>query len=161
MRKGGLATGALLGGAIAAVIGIVYALLGAEWIDTGLMRERATESGIGTPATYLAFCAYVIFVNSLLEEYIWRWFVFRQCERLLGGGLAVFAAALLFTLHHVVALAAYFDLRTTALAALGVFLGATIWSWCYWRFRSVWPGYLSHALADIAILAIGYSLILG
>jgi uncharacterized protein len=50
-------------------------------------------------------------------------------------------------------------LPTTLLCCAGVFAGGVIWSALYLRYRSIWPGYLSHALADLAIFAIGASLL--
>jgi membrane protease YdiL (CAAX protease family) len=73
----------------------------------------------------------------------------------------VVGAALAFTAHHVVALAGQFNWDITLLASLGVFIGGTAWSWLYLRYRSIWPGYVSHAIVDVAIFVIGYGLIFG
>ena len=75
--------------------------------------------------------------------------------------LAVLASAACFTVHHVTALQAQFDWKVTLLASLGVFIGGAIWSWMYGRYRSVWPGYLSHAIVDVAIYVIGWGIIFG
>jgi membrane protease YdiL (CAAX protease family) len=53
------------------------------------------------------------------------------------------------------------SVMTALLGSLGVFIGGAVWSWLYLRYRSVWPCYLSHALADAAIFIIGYRLIFG
>jgi membrane protease YdiL (CAAX protease family) len=73
----------------------------------------------------------------------------------------VVAAALAFTAHHVIALAAQFNWGVTLLGSLGVFSGGAAWSWLYLRYRSIWPGYISHAMVDVAIFVIGYGLIFG
>jgi uncharacterized protein len=46
------------------------------------------------------------------------------------------------------------------LGSLGVFAGGAVWSHLYLRTRSIWPGYLSHALADVAVFAVGAQIIL-
>jgi membrane protease YdiL (CAAX protease family) len=115
--------------------------------------------GFGTLGKYALLGAYIIFCNSLLEEYVWRWFVFRRCEDLLAGWLAVLASGLFFTLHHAVLLAVEFDWKVATLSSAGVFAGGAIWSFHYLRYRSVWPGYLSHAIVDVTILAIGYHIL--
>jgi uncharacterized protein len=98
--------------------------------------------------------------NAVLEEYVWRWFVFRKCEALVRiSWLAVLLSAALFTVHHVLALAAQFDWMITLAASAGVFLGGAVWSWCYLRYRSIWPGFVSHVIVDIAIFAIGWRLL--
>ena len=115
-RHGGLGVGALSGLALGAVIAIFYWTVGRGSIDPQLVREAAVRSGVGTPAAYLAGSAGWVLVNSLLEEYCWRWFVFSRCRRLLPAAPAVLAAAAAFTAHHVVALSAYLDPGLTALA---------------------------------------------
>jgi len=102
---------------------------------------------------------YWITLNSLMEEYVWRWFVFAKFEVLLGGRIAVVATGLAFTAHHVIALAAQFNWIITILGSLGVFVGGVSWSWLYLRYRSVWPCYVSHAIVDIPVFVIGYWLI--
>jgi membrane protease YdiL (CAAX protease family) len=42
-----------------------------------------------------------------------------------------------------------------------VFTGGAIWSWLYVRYRSIWPGYLSHAIVDVAVFAVGWWIIFG
>ncbi|MGL5796089.1 MAG: CPBP family glutamic-type intramembrane protease [Waterburya sp.] len=45
------------------------------------------------------------------------------------------------------------------LGSLGVFLAGIIWAWCFSRYQSLVPSYLSHILADIAIAIIGWQLL--
>lgn len=163
-RKGGLLAGVGLGLVLSLGIYFAYAVLGPQLIDPAQVRARALQVGIGTPLRFVLFAGYLVLVNSLLEEYVWRWFVFRKCEALLPrgwGGAAVLLSAVFFTLHHVIALRAQFDWLPTVLASLGVFLGGVAWSWCYLKYRSVWPGYLSHLIVDVTLLWIGWKLIFG
>ena len=161
-RHGGFGPAVASGVAIAALIfGAYFAVRQLGWVDVGVIRERAELTGLASPAVFIGAAIYWITANSLIEEYVWRWFVFRQFERLFGGKAAVVASALGFTLHHVFALAAQFDWRITALASAGVFTGGLIWSWLYLRFRSVWPCWVSHAIVDVPIFVIGWWLIFG
>jgi len=151
----GVSSGLLMSGAIV----VAYLWVGSDWIDVEAFRRTAVKNGIGTPATFLGLAAYLILVNSLLEEYVWRWFVFRRCEDLMPGWAAVLASALFFTLHHTLALELQFGWRVAILASAGVLFGGAVWSFSYRRYRSIWPGYLSHAIVDIAVLAIGWRLL--
>ena len=36
-----------------------------------------------------------------------------------------------------------------------------VWSVCYLRYRSIWPGWVSHVAADVAGLAIGWRVLFG
>ncbi len=83
----------------------------------------------------------------------------RKWETLVGGPLAVVLAAFCFTLHHASALKLYFDWRITLLGSAGVFAGGVLWSGLYLRYRSIWPGFVSHILVDLAMFAVGWHLI--
>ena len=72
---------------------------------------------------------------------------------------ATIVSALLFTIHHVIALMAFFDWRVTILASLGVFIGSAMWSWLYLRYRNLWTAYVCHVFADVGIFVIGWMLI--
>lgn len=158
-QRGGFGVAALLGLMICGIVLAAYWLIGRAWIDPEQVRQAALRNGIGTPLRYLAFSAYVFLINAALEEYVWRWFVFRKCEVLIGGLRAVGLSALLFTVHHVVALRAQFGWDVTLLASAGIFVGGAMWSWCYLKYRSIWPGYLSHLIVDVAVFIIGWQII--
>ena len=158
----GLGAGITSGLLIAAFVCAAYLVAsGTGVLDGGLVAERAARTGLARPGVYLAGALYWITLNSLLEEYVWRWFVFRKFEILIGARAAVIAAALAFTAHHVVALAGQFPPLLTLVASVGVFTGGAVWSWLYQRYQSIWPGYVSHAIVDVAVFAIGYRLIFG
>ncbi|MDP7348765.1 MAG: CPBP family intramembrane metalloprotease, partial [Phycisphaeraceae bacterium] len=108
---------------------------------------------------YVLGAIYWCTINSILEEYVWRWFVFTRCEALVGQVPATIVSALLFTIHHVIALMAFFDWRVTILASLGVFIGSAMWSWLYLRYRNLWTAYVCHVFADVGIFVIGWRLI--
>lgn len=153
----GIASGLLMSGAIL----LAYLRLGPDWIDVETFRTEAKKNGLGTPERFLVLAAYLILVNSLLEEYVWRWFVFRRCEDLMPAGAAVIASALCFTLHHTIALVIQFGWPVAVLASAGICVGGAVWSFSYGRFRSIWPGYVSHLIVDVAVLAIGWRLLFG
>ncbi len=160
-RRGGFGIAAALGVIISLIILAAFWWIGRHWVDQAAVKAMAAENHLDRWPIYLLGAVYWCTINSLAEEYVWRWFVFRQFEKLMPGGLAVMAAAAGFTAHHIIALSAYFDWRITALGSLGVFVGGVTWSWLYLRYRSVWPCYVSHAIVDLPIFAIGAWLIFG
>lgn len=156
----GMTAGVVTGVAIFLLILLGYVLLG-QWIDKGSVSDKAIEVGLTTPLKYALGAVYWCTFNSLIEEYVWRWFVFTRCERIMPRIPAVMASGLFFTLHHIIALSAYFDWRITAIGSLGVFVGGATWSWIYLRYRNIYAAYVSHVFADLIIFAIGYKLIFG
>lgn len=155
--KGGLGTGAASGLLVSLAILGGWLAIGRHFIDPATARATAQAAGIGDWRLYLGFSLYICTVNAVLEEYVWRWFVFRKSETLLNGAGAgaILLSAFLFTLHHGLALLAQFAWPIALLGSLGVFVGGCLWSGLYLRYRSIWPGYVSHVLVDIAVFLLG------
>jgi membrane protease YdiL (CAAX protease family) len=160
-RQGGIGVGLLSGLVAAAAIVLAAWLFGVFDMDMGELAGEADEMGLTTPRAYLLGALGWTFANSLMEEYVYRWFVFSQCERLMPRFVAVLASAAVFTAHHVVALSTYLPGHLNALASFGVFLGGLIWAVLYSRTRSIWPGWVSHIIADVAVFAVGWELLFG
>jgi membrane protease YdiL (CAAX protease family) len=158
-QRGGFGVAALLGIIISLVIFVLYFTMGRHLIEPKMVKEMAARVGLNGLRMYLAGAAYWILINSALEEYVWRWFVVEKCKSLFPTGAAILLSALFFTIHHAIAVWIYFDFLMVLIASAGVFAGGVIWSWCYNRYRSIWPGYLSHAIVDLAVFIIGYILI--
>lgn len=144
---------------ICAIIYGGYRWLAASLIDVNNFREQLDAVGMTDPKRYLGLALYWTFINALLEEYFWRWYAVQEAERYVSKTLAVFVSAFGFVLHHVLAMKIYFDWTTTLLCASGVFIGGLLWSISYSRYRSVWPGYVSHVLVDAIIFYIGWELL--
>ena len=142
------------------VIISAYFFIGQQLIDLTAIRAKATEVGITSPSLYLVGCVYWSFINSLVEECTWRGFVVSRCKVLFPNAIAVILAALFFTTHHSIALYGYtHSWLIVLLGSLGVFIAGIVWAWCYDRYQSIAPGYISHILADIAIAIVGYQLL--
>jgi membrane protease YdiL (CAAX protease family) len=113
-RKGGFGPALLLGIPVALLIAGAYLLVcGWGWIDPEMIRARP-NSPAASRAIYIGAAIYWITANSLIEEYVWRWFVFRQFERAdRRPRCNRCRSALGFTAHHVIAMAAHFEWRST------------------------------------------------
>jgi membrane protease YdiL (CAAX protease family) len=155
----GIGTAWLTGGLIAAVIVAAYLTFGRAWIDIESYRRELSALGLADPRVFGLLAVYWCVFNAVLEEYVWRWFVFTRCKVLMSGTAAVVVSALLFTVHHVLAMSVYFDLKVTLPASLGVWFGGAIWSWLYLTYRNIWAAYVSHVVADVAVFAVGYVLL--
>ena len=155
--KAGLVNGCVL----AAVIVFGTWLFGGLRIDPAPLAVAAENMGLASPGRFLAGALGWILLNSLMEEYVYRWFILRQCELLMAPRLAIVASATVFTVHHVIAVSRYLDTWFSLLASASVFVGGLVWAWLYQRHRSIWPCWISHILADLAVFAIGYQLLFG
>jgi uncharacterized protein len=157
--RDGLRVGAAVGLAMAAAILAAYWGVLRVHVDPQPVRQAAAEMGIGSPVSYIAGAAAWILVNSLVEEVVWRWFVLKQLRALLPAALAILGSAALFTTHHAVAMTAYLGPALLVLGSLAVLVAGACWSFLYLRYDSIWPGWISHVVADIAVFVIGWQLL--
>lgn len=160
-RRGGFGLAALSGLGISGFILAVLYFAGDALVDRHLLVARLEDIGLASPGVFAAGAAYWILANSVLEEYVWRWFCVKQCERLMRPTAAVLCSALFFTVHHIVIMRVYFGPLTVLVFTVGIFAGAAIWSAMYLRYRSIWPGYLSHAIVDLCIFGLAAFLLFG
>jgi hypothetical protein len=131
-RKGGLGVGLASGALLAAFIVLGARLFGVHEMDLGPLRTEVQAMGLQSVLPYLA-----------------------------GAAAAIIASAAVFTAHHIIAVSQYLAPLLTLLASAGVFAGGLVWSWLYLRYRSIWPCWLSHVLADVAVFGIGGWLLFG
>jgi len=160
LRRSGLRFGVFSGLALGGGIFLLGSSVG-HWQQPAPLYDIAVRSGFAEKWQYLLLAAHLCFVNALLEEYAFRWFLYGRCRVLLPPKTAMVVAALIFTTHHVIVLSAFFDWPLVLIASCGVFVGGLIWTWSYEKYNSIWPGYISHALVDVAVLAIGWKLVFG
>ena len=155
----GLGWGWLSGIVGALVVVASYHFVLAERIDPSALREMARKNHLLSHSTYLAVAVYICGLNSLLEEYVWRWFVFGKFEQLTSQRWAVILAAIAFTLHHTLILASQFGTELAVIGSFAVFVAGVAWSWIFARTRSIWSSWLSHALIDIAVFWAGWQIL--
>jgi uncharacterized protein len=150
---------------VSAAILALWLAIGDAAFDLDRFRGILTENGLATPERFMLAAAWLSFVNALLEEYVFRWFITTRIDAALPGdaasggrrnGLVVALSALAFTLHHIIVLAHYLPPVMTALACIGILVGGAFWSWLYRHAGSLWPAYVSHAIVDIAVMTVGY-----
>ena len=137
------------------VVFLAWLFIGRTYLDYSEIRQTFESTGLMNPILYLGLALYWIFFNSILEEYIFRWFIFEQSEKIVSSNLAVIISASAFTLHHSVAMSFMFPIWINLIASIGIFVGGVIWSWLYLRYRNIWVPYVSHMLVDVALFAIG------
>lgn len=151
----GLLEGLAQGLVIAAVIVGAWLLVGRQLVDEDAARDVLAAAGITSWPRFLVLAAGLSFVNSLVEEHAWRWFVTEQWRPLVGAAGAVLLSAACFTVHHAIALSAQVGVIAVLAGSAGVFAGGALWGWLRERHGSLWPGWVSHVLADLAVMAIG------
>ncbi len=161
-NRDGLAMGVISGSVMTTIILGVWIFLG-DTIDTEAMISEMESTGLTDIRIYVAGMLYWIFLNSMLEEYVFRWFITTKGIDIFGSEIGgILLSSCMFTLHHSIALHLFgFLWWQTVVASFGLLSAAAIWSWLYVRYKSIWVCWLSHAICDVAVFGIGYILIFG
>ncbi len=128
---------------------------------TEAVHQKVTGFGVDNLAKYAALGLFYSLGHSFLEEYYWRWFVFRQLRPLVSLPTATTISSLGFMAHHVIVLAKFFGWLSPAtwLFSISVAIGGAAWAWLYNRTNSLYGPWLSHLLVDAGIFLIGYDLV--
>ena len=159
-KQGGYSVAVGLGSGMSALILLTWFMLGNK-IDGSLLRDAVEPVGLLDVRLYIGGVIYWTVFNSLLEEYVFRWFLVVKSEALVGTGTpAILLSAFIFVIHHTFALLFFgFPWWANLLASVSLFIGGAIFSWLYIRYRSVWMPYIAHAICDIAVFSIGAMII--
>lgn len=161
-KNGGWITSTSLGVVMSLAIAAAYFLLGDLMLRSEDLAEILEPVGLTVPWKLFVAILFWIFINSVLEEYVFRWFITSKVEQLVDGKWkAILISAGIFTIHHTIALAFFIDPLGNFLASSGVFIGGVIFSWIYVQYRSIWVAWVAHAIADVAIFAIAWEMIVG
>jgi len=161
-----LFVGTLFGLAVAAAMAALYftVLLPSGLLASPITAVKAKVSsfGVSSPAAYLFLAIFYSALHSLLEEYYWRWFVFGQLSRVTRIPTAVALSSIGFAAHHVLVLQLYFGWLSplTWLFTLSIIIGGAFWAWLYRASNSLGVSWISHAIVDAAIFAIGYHILI-
>ena len=84
-NSGGWKISALLGISMCVVIYAAYFLLGEKLLSSSDLKSILEPVGLTNKKIFFVAIIYWIFVNSVLEEYLFRWFLTTKLEQLIGG----------------------------------------------------------------------------
>ena len=100
------------------------------------------------------FCLYLVIVNSLLEELMWRGFVLQRLLLVANRPAAILLSGFFYSLYHLVIGSVLFGPMWGLIITLLVFGTGVFWGWMKGLFPGVYPTWFSHLLADTGIALI-------
>ena len=162
--QGGWGVAAALGLGMGGVILAAWFIIGVRVIDVEAIRTTWGVFGMTDWRILLAACLYWIFLNSVLEEFVFRWFITTRAETVFGDSGVVkpiLLSATVFTIHHIIVLAFSVVWWVVVLGTTAIFVSGLLFSWLYLRYRSVWVVWLCHAIADIGLFIVIAIIMLG
>jgi len=132
----------------------IYFLGFSQTFDSSRLKERLAAAGILDH--YILFVSLLTLVNSLLEEFYWRFFVYERGLGFTSSLGALRLSSLGFAAFHLPALWLFVGPILAFPCAAGIYAGGYIWGRIYVQSRNLYAVWLSHALVNLSIFFIGY-----
>lgn len=156
-RKGfGAALG--LGAAVYVMITGGYWLLSGVFDFSNIAGALAENAGVDA-GNFLLVSIYISLVNSLLEEFFFRGFVFQNLKHSVSRLFAYVFSAALFAVYHAAMLTGWFSPLLYLLVMAGLFVGGVVFNLLNEKLGTIYVSWLVHMFANFAINTIGFMLL--
>ena len=156
-RKGFLWALGLGVGLYALLLG-AYFLIGPYFDFSNIAGSLTNNAGI-TKENFLFVSLYISFVNSFLEEFFFRGFIFTNLNGKNGKVPAYLFSATIFALYHIAMMIGWFSPALFLIVMAGLFAGGIIFNWLNEKLDTIYCSWLTHMFANFAINTIGFLLL--
>lgn len=149
--------------ALALCIPLYFLILGAYFIFknvfdfTAITGALTGDAGI-TKDNFIFVACYISFVNSLLEEFFFRGFLFLNLKKYWNIWAAYIFSATVFAAYHIAIMSGWFSVLLFVLAMFGLFAGGIIFNFLNSKSNNIYTSWLVHMFANFAINTIGFIL---
>ena len=136
------------------VLIITYFIL-KDLIDLNtIANELQTKSKVN-PGNFLFVAFYITLINSFLEEFFFRGFIFLNLYELGFKKLAYLFSSILFAFYHIGIFKNWFNSGLVILAIFGLVSVGFIFNYIDTKSKNFINSWIVHILADAAIMLIG------
>lgn len=104
---------------------------------------------------FIYVAVYISFVNSLLEEFFFRGFVFLSLKRFTSRKFAYLLSSVSFSLYHVAIILNWFNIFIFILILIGLAIAGLLFDWLNEKNGNIYNSWLVHMFANFAINSIG------
>ncbi len=156
-KKRGFLTALCLGIGIYALILGAYFLI-RPYFDFSSIADSLTSTAGVTKENFLFVSLYISFINSFLEEFFFRGFLYTNLKGSSKTIPSLFSATL-FSLYHVAMMIGWFSPFLFALVMAGLLAGGIIFNWLNEKTGTIYCSWLTHMFANFAINTIGFILL--
>ncbi len=155
-KKGFLVSIFLALGVYAVIVGGYFLTRG--FIDFGGVTSSLSE-GMGITAdNFLWVALYISVMNSFLEEFFFRGFGFITLKKFANAKFAAFFSPVLFAFYHIGMMIGMFHPAALALMLVGLVIGGLIFGALNDKLGNIYPSWLVHMAANVAINTVGFIL---
>jgi membrane protease YdiL (CAAX protease family) len=101
---------------------------------------------------------YLALINSLLEEFFFRGFIFLSLKKIGMKRVAYLTSSIAFAIYHVGNFQNWFNIWVFVLATTGLFIGGMIFNYLDDHENTFLNSWYVHICADLALVGIGLSI---
>ena len=130
-----------------------YFLLG-KYFDLSGITSSLDEIGV-TKNNFIFVALYIAVCNSFLEEFIFRGFGFIGLTDKIGEKWSCIFSAICFALYHITMMIGWCSIWLTSLIIFALFVGGVILNLLDRKCRTIYPAWIVHIFANLAINTIG------
>ena len=149
-----LKMGILFGGLSFLIILIAFYVLRNIINLQGISEDLQSKSKI-TASSFIFVGLYITLINSFIEEYFFRGFIFLNLYKLKSKKVAYIYSSLLFGLYHIGIFKTWFNVGLVGLALIGLISIGFVFCWLDTKSKNFVNSWIVHILADSAIIIIG------
>ncbi len=153
-------------GVAAAVMGVlvVAAIFIGYYVCSGLIDVNTVVGGLSRKENisrdnFIFVAVYICFVNSFLEEMLFRGLGFMVLKKYMKFWIANTFSAIIFSAYHVAIIGSWFSFEVFVLIIIGLALCGLLFNALDNRYNSIFPSWIVHLSANIAINIIGYMML--
>ncbi len=144
----------LIGLSIYVGILIAYFVL-SRFIDLATITNILSSDVGVKKSNFIKIALYISFVNSFIEEFFFRGFIFLNLKRLVSRKFAYIFSATAFSIYHVAIMGSWFSPVLFIIAMLGLFVGGLIFNYLNEKTGNIYNSWLVHMMANLAINTVG------
>lgn len=127
-------------------------------MDFSGVASQLTESAGVSADNFIYISLYISFVNSFLEEFLFRGFAFFTLKRLTTRKFAYTFSAFAFALYHSGMTAGWFNIGIFLLTLAGLYAAGVIFNILNEKSGNIYTSWLVHMCANFAINTVGFIL---
>lgn len=134
-----------------------YTLVSGFFDFSGIVDSLSENAGV-TKENFLFVSLYISFINSLLEEFFFRGFLFTNLKGLCSRRFGYLFSAAAFALYHMGMVSGWFSPLLYLLVMAGLVAGGVIFNFLNEKQETICTSWLVHMFANFAINTIGFQL---
>ncbi|PAB59278.1 CPBP family intramembrane glutamic endopeptidase [Anaeromicrobium sediminis] len=152
-----LKLGLILGFCSFTIVIIGYIIF-AKYIDTQNLVDQLNKIKVNKN-NFIYIGLYIIFVNSFLEEFFFRGFIFLNIYEEGNKYMAYIYSSALFALYHMGMIKSWFNIYLIILCIISLMVIGIVFNYLNTKSKNFINSWIVHILADISIILIGFKIL--